>query len=213
MQIRGFRLIAGIVVLMFVAAGVAHAGTKTFKCSASGSGVTAPGDLDGDSCFTAVNGATVCTDTSASSNFSGDCSPGGGFTGQNLVEYDLVSGTGCNILGTTVPGIASCAFPGSSEQGCLAQSVGGNEVDRASASGDLTFSTVSSTTLCLDLSNGPPFNTAGTSTTTITGGTGKNAGATGTSNATFHGQILSTDPAFHGLSWSESTSTGTITTP
>jgi hypothetical protein len=142
-----------------------------------------------------------------------NCSPGGGFTGQDLLEYDLVSGTGYNILGTTVPGIASCTFPDGSEQGCLAQSVGGNEVTRSSASGDLVFSTVSKNTLCLDLSNGPPFNTAGISTTTITGGTGKNAGATGTSKSTFHGQILSADPAFHGLSWFESTSSGTITTP
>jgi hypothetical protein len=213
MRKGAFRLFGGIAILMLLAGGAAHAGTKTFKCTSSGSSVNVEGDLDADSCFTAANGATVCTDNSSSATFSGSCSPGGAFTGQNLVEYDFVPGTSsCNILGTMVPGFTSCTLAGTSEQGCLFKPVAGNEVDRASASGDLTFSTYSSGTDCLDLSSGP-FNFAGTLTITITGGTGKNAGATGTANVTFHGQLLSADPVGNGLTWSVANSTGTITTP
>jgi hypothetical protein len=191
----------------------AEAGTKKFKCSASGSFVDIPIDLDSDSCFPATNGALVCTDHSGNANFSGQCSPGGGFTGQNIVEYDPVSGTSCNILGTVVPGIASCTLAGSSEQGCEFQSVGGSEeVDRDTSSGDLTFVTVSAT-LCVDASSGPPFNFTGSINNTITGGTGKNAGASGTASGTFHGQTLTEDAAGHGFGWFESSSTTTITTP
>ena len=214
MQKGAFRLFGGLAMLMLLAGGTAHAGTKTFKCSSSGSSVNVEGDLDADSCFTAANGATVCTDDSSSSNFSGSCSPGGAVTGQNLVEYDFVPGTSnCNILGTLVPGFTSCTLTGTSEQGCLLKPAAGNEVDRDSVSGDLTFSTTSSGTDCLDLSIGPPFNFAGAVTNTITGGTGKNTGATGTANVTFHGQLLSADPVGNGLAWSVANSTGTITTP
>ena len=126
MQIRGFKLLLGIVVLMFVAAGVAHAGTKDFKASFSGTTVAVPIDLDGNSCFTAVNGATVCTDTSGYANYSGRLSPGGGFTGQNIGEYVFVPGSGsCNIFGTSYPGLTSCTLAGSSETGCEFQLVGG----------------------------------------------------------------------------------------
>src|SRR5262245_58892432 len=170
-----------------LASGRAEAKTKHFKCSVSGSGVDIPIDLDSDSCFAAPNGATVCTDYSGNSSFAGKCSPGERFTGQNITEYDPVPGTGCNILGTVVPGIASCTLAGSSEQGCEFQSVGGAEVDRGEPSGDLTFVTVSAATLCVDLSSGPPFNFTGSSTLTITGGTGKNVGETGTASGTFHG--------------------------
>ncbi len=213
MQIRAIRLFAWLVALMFVASGAARAGTKVENCTASGSGVSLPVDLDSDSCFTASNGATVCTDSSGYDNFSGECSPGGRFTGQGLVEVDPVSGSGCNIAGTTVPGIASCTLAGSSEQGCQFQLVGGSEARRDTVSGDLTFYSFSTdSSLCADLSSGPPFNFTSSEKATITGGTGKNAGVSGTETGTGHGQILTSDVAGHGLSWEESSFTDTITT-
>jgi predicted ATPase len=44
-------------------------------------------------------------------------------------------------------------------------------------------------------------------------GTGRNTGATGVINFTGHGQVLTLDAAFHGLSWLESSFTGTINRP
>jgi hypothetical protein len=174
--------------------------------------------MDGDSCFTATNGAPICTDTSSRFIAGITCSAGNGTanvtksTGDNLSEYDLVPVTsgGCNISGTTEP-FASCTLANSSEQGCEFKSVGDTEVDRDSSTGDLTFST-DSATLCLDLSSGPPFNYTGTANVTITGGTGNNTGATGTGTGSFHGQVLTSDPAGHGIGWGESTSNVTITT-
>jgi len=92
-------LFGGIAVLGLLAGGVAHAGTQAFTATASGSDVDLPIDLDSDSCFTAPNGARVCTDCSGHDTFAGQRSPGGRFTGQNVSEYDPVSGTGCNIIG------------------------------------------------------------------------------------------------------------------
>ena len=46
----------------------------------------------------------------------------------------------------------------------------------------------------------------------ITGGTGKNAGATGTETATGNGQTLTSDAAGHGLAWFVVPFTDTITT-
>jgi hypothetical protein len=212
MQIRGFKLFAGIVVLMFVAGGVAHAGTQKFTSTSSGTTVDIPIDPDSDSCFAAPSGAVVCTDYSAYFNFSQKRSPGGNFTSQSVFEFDPVSGTSCNIGGTVVPGIASCTLAGSSEQGCKLQAVGGAQVDRDNSTGDLLFSTLVAT-VCIDLSSGPPFNITASGTETITGGTGKNAGATGTSTATTHGQVLTSDAAGHGIGWFEGSSSGTITRP
>src|SRR5579863_2403831 len=212
MQIRRFKLFGGIAVLTLLAGGVAHAGTQKVTSTSSGITVNIPIDVDSDSCFAAPNGAIVCTDYSAYFNFSGKESPGGGFTGQSVFEFDVVSGTSCNIGGTIVPGIASCTLAGSSEQGCELQAVGGAEVERDNSTGDLLFKTLVAT-VCLDLSSGPPFNITASGTETIAGGTGKNAGATGTSTATTHGQVLTSDAAGHGIGWFEGTSTGTITTP
>jgi hypothetical protein len=168
--------------------------------------------MDSDSCFTTSTGATVCTDSSGYGNLSGECSPGGRFTAQGLVEWDPVPGSGCNIAGTTVP-VASCTLAGSSEQGCEFQLVGASDVSRDAVSGDLTFSTFSTDSrLCADLSSGPPFNFTSSYKGTITGGTGKNAGASGTVTGGDHGQLLTLDAAGHGLSWEESTFTDTITT-
>ena len=211
MQIRAIRLFGWVVALMLVASGAARAGTKVENCTGSGSAVSIPVDMDSDSCFTASTGATVCTDSSGYGNLSGECSPGGRFTAQGLVEWDPVPGSGCNIAGTTVP-IASCTLAGSSEQGCEFQLVGASDVRRDTVSGDLTFFTFSTDSrLCADLSSGPPFNFTSSYKGTITGGTGKNAGASGTLTGGDHGQLLTFDAAGHGLSWAESTFTDTIT--
>jgi hypothetical protein len=95
----------------------------------------------------------------------------------------------------------------------LFQSVGAAEVDRDNSSGDLTFVTSAATCVCFDLSHQPPLNFTGRGTGTITGGTGKNAGITGTSKFTFHGQILTADAAGHAFVWSEGTSTERINRP
>jgi hypothetical protein len=212
MQIRAIRLMPWIVALMLVASGGALAGTKVENCTGSGSAVSIPVDMDSDSCFTASTGATVCTDSSGYANLSGECSPGGRFTAQGLVEWDPVPGSGCNIAGTTVP-IASCTLAGSSEQGCEFQLVGASNVRRDVVSGDLTFFTFSTDSrLCVDLSSGPPFNFTSNYKGTVTGGTGKNAGASGTITGGDHGQLLTSDAAAHGLSWEESSFTETITT-
>jgi hypothetical protein len=213
MQIRIFKCFAGLVAVTFAFAvrGVAYAHTTSFTCHASGTAVSVPVDIDSDSCFTAENGATVCTDTSGYGNFGFKCSPGGRGTGTNVFEFKPVSGSGCNILGTAEP-IASCTLANSSEAGCEFQSVvGGAEVDRNDNTGDLTFATAN-ITLCLDLSSGPPFNFTASANDTITGGTGANTGATGSATAQVDGQILIDDLAGHAYSWSEGTSTGTITT-
>jgi hypothetical protein len=61
--------------------------------------------------------------------------------------------------------------------------------------------------------SGPLFNLTASFKETITGGTGKNAGATGTETGTLHGQSFEIDPADNSLAWSEVSFTGTITTP
>jgi hypothetical protein len=198
---------------MSLVVGVAHPETVKFKATNSGTGINVPIDLDSDSCFRAANNATVCTDLSLYDNFAGMKSPGGSFTGQNVVEVEPVSGTGCNIFGSIVSGIASCTLAGSSERGCELQQVGGSEVIRDSSSGDLLFLTNKSGTVCVDLSSGPPFNSTFSGTDIITGGTGRNAGATGTRTGKGHGQILTLDAAGHGLSWLDASFTGTINRP
>jgi hypothetical protein len=212
MQIRLFGLFTSIAVLMLVTSKVADAGTIKYKGSYSGSGVDVPVDLDSNSCFTAANGATVCTDTSTYVNLTGSNFPGGGITAQDISEFAPVPGTSCNIEGTMVPGIAGCTLAGSSEQGCEYKSVGDTEIDRDNLTGDLLFFTRSDT-ICLDLSSGPPFDDTGTFNGTITGGTGKFAGATGTKTGTIHAQQLTLDAAGHGLVAVESSYTGTITLP
>ena len=112
-----------------------------------------------------------------------------------------------------MPGIASCTLAGSSEQGCLTRGVGLSEVNRDSSSGELLFLTLANSTLCIDLSSGSPFNFTLTNNETITGGTGKYAGATGTRTYAGNGQALTSDAAGNGLGWFALTFTETITTP
>src|SRR5262245_13623719 len=192
--------------------GRAEAGTKTLKCKASGAYVDVPIDPDSDSCFVAQNGATVCTDYSSHSNYSRFCSPGGRGTGQRLAEFDPVPGSGCNIAGTVVPGIASSTCADLRTHGCALNAVDGSDIWQQTSTGDLTFSTVSETN-CTDLSSGPPFNFTGSFEEPIIGGTGTNAGATGTRSGTYRGQTLTLDAALHGAGWFEVNWTETITTP
>jgi len=206
-RVRVLRGLAGVMALIFAASGVVHPATKTITGKLSGTNVAVPLDLDGDSCFTAANGATICTDSSAYSNEAGKSSDSGSFTAQGVEEVRLVPGSGC-----IVPGFASCTLAGSSVQGCAVRTVRREIVYRDSSSGDLLF-TSGSGTGCIDLSSGPPFNITGSGTETIIGGTGKNAGATGRLITTGHGQQLLFDPATHGFGWQEVTISGTINRP
>jgi hypothetical protein len=212
MQKGALRLFCGVAVLGLLAGGIAHAGTQKFTSSSSGTTANIPLDLDADSCTTS-GGVTVCTDFSVYFTFSSKATGtiGGDSTDQAVEEYDPVSGSGCNIMGALVP-IASCTLTGSSETGCEFKSVGSAIVYRANATGDLIFET-ESTTVCDDLSSGPPFNVTAAANGTITGGTGKFSSATGTFTAAAHGQVLVSDPAGHGFGWFVGSSTGTVTTP
>jgi hypothetical protein len=214
MQTRNaFTILVGVAVLTFVPASTSHAAkhSNQFKSSFSGTDVNIPLDLDADSCTTS-GGVTVCTDFSAYFTDSGKATGTiGGFTDQAVEEFDPVSGSGCTILGSPAP-IAGCTLTGSSETGCEFKTVGGAIVLRANATGDLLFETESST-LCLDLSSAPPFNGTADAHGTITGGTGKFSGATGTFTTAVHGQTLVSDPAGHSFGGFEGSSTGTITTP
>lgn len=212
MQKAALRLFAGMTVLIFVVGGVVHAGTKRFKASISGTTVNIPLDLDADSCTTS-GGLTVCTDFSTyfTSSAKATGSIGGANTGQAVEEYDRVSGSGCTIMGAPAP-IAGCTLRGSRETGCEFKSVASAIVLRAMATGDLIFET-QSTTVCEDLSSGPPFNVTAAAHGTITGGTGKFSGATGTFTAAARGQVLVSDPAGHGFGWFAASSIGTVTTP
>ena len=212
MQKGAFRLFGGLAMLMLLAGGAAYAGTQSFKSSASGTTANIPLDPDSDSCTTS-GGVTVCSDFSVYFNYASKATGtiGGDSTDQAVEEYDPVSGSGCKIMGASVA-IAGCTLTGSSETGCEFKSVSSAIVYRANATGDLLFET-ESTTVCEDLSSGPPFNVTAAAHGTITGGTGKFSGATGTFTAAAHGQVLVADPAGHGFGWFVGNSTGTITTP
>ncbi|SRR6266851_9464731 len=115
-RVRAFRELAFIVALMLLAGGVAHARTKRVTGTVGGTGVTVPLDLDNDSCFIALNGATVCTDSSAYVNKAGKSSDSGSFTAQGVFEAELVPGTGCNIGGTPLP-FAGCTLAAVANRG------------------------------------------------------------------------------------------------
>jgi hypothetical protein len=215
MQTRNALMLSvGIAVLTFVPASISHAAKQSqkFTTTESGTTVNIPLDLDADSCTT-TGGVTVCTDFSVyfTNSTKGTGALGGDSTAQAVEEYDPVSGSGCSIFGSPAP-IAGCTLAGSSATGCEFKSVGSAIVLRSNATGDLLFET-ESTTVCEDLSSGPPFNVTAAAEGTITGGTGKFSGATGTFTAVAHGQVLLSDPTGHGFGWFEGSSTGTITTP
>jgi hypothetical protein len=211
MQKRVLRLFSGIVVLV-LASRVVQAGTNNVTCNSTGTTFNVPIDTDKDSCFTAPNGATDCSDTSRDSNFSATCDSGSKFTGRSLTEYDAVPGEGCNIMGKVAPGMASCFLDDTNEPGCKFKTVGGDEVDTDST-GDMLFLTTPFSDVCIDLSSGPPFKATAIFGEKIIEGTGKNAGATGTRNGLLIGQLLTLDAAGHGLSTFSTRFTDTITTP
>ena len=216
MQARNaLTILVGVAVLTFVPASTSHAkkSPQKFTISITGTDVDIPLDLDADSCTT-TGGVTVCTDFSAyfTSWGKGTGALGGANTGQAVEEFDPVSGTGCTFLGSSLP-IAGCTLTGTSETGCEFKTVGSSaSVSRDSATGSLLFETESST-VCFDFSSGPPFNGTADANGTITGGTGKFSGATGTFTTSVHGQTLVQDPAGHGFGWFEGSTTGTITMP
>ncbi len=204
-------IVVGVALLALTQSDAAAAKTSTFTFTFSGSGVQVPVDIDGNGCIT-TNGLFICPADSALTTSGGTALKGpepGPNTAQSVTETVPAPGTGCSFN----PGsIQSCTI-GSATDGCLFNFVGGNAVTRNTASGDLVFESITSGTLCINVSGAPPWNFEGQEAWTITGGTGKVNGASGSFSETFQGQILQNDPAGHGLAWSNGSGTGTITVP
>ena len=211
-------VILAVAVLFFPTSRRAEAAGQSlkFKGTFSGSSANIPLDIDVDSCTT-TGGVTVCTDMSALGSLAGKQSGGieaGHFTFQGVSETDAVAGTGCLLSPTQ----QSCTL-GSVTNACEYQYVGGSGATRFSSTGDILTSTLTSGTLCIDYSNGTgttiqlPFNVTGSDTSNLTGGSGKFAGATGTSTSQFNGQVLSADFQGHAFSWSQGSYEGTVVKP
>jgi hypothetical protein len=212
-------VIVAVALLFFPASrrAVAAGNSLNFKGTFSGSTASIPLDIDVDSCTT-TGGVTVCTDLSGLATNGGKQSGGieaGDFTGQGVTEIDAVAGTGCLLSPTA---IQSCTL-GSVTNACEYQYVGGSSATRFSSTGDISTQTLTSGTLCIDFSNGTgttiqlPFDFAGSETYNLTGGSGKFAGATGTSTSQFTGQVLSADFQGHAFSWSQGSYQGTAIKP
>jgi hypothetical protein len=211
------RLTFSTILMMVLALslGVYEAGAKTSKSKSfsgtdSGTGVTVPLDIDNDSCTTTA--PFVCTDLSSYANVAGVSKGGfrpGSFTRQGVSEITGVPGTGCLIDPTT---IKSCTL-GASTNACEFTFEGGSYASRDDKTGDLLFGFVTpGGSECIDFST-TPFNFSGSADVTITGGTGKLAGVTGTLTDTFSGQEMSSDSQGHGFSWFTESFTGTETRP
>jgi hypothetical protein len=188
------------------------AGTFNFQSTGSASSVNVPIDLDGSNCGP-VNGVTMCPADSAlgtaggtSRGFAADSGP---FTYQTVSEYVPMPGTGCSFAPTTQQG---CTI-GAVADGCLFVEVGASIVSRNTSTGDLAFAKDTSASYCGNFDTPLPWSFEGQSQSTITGGTGHLANATGSYSTTFQGQILTSDPAGHGISWNRATSKGSITVP
>jgi hypothetical protein len=207
--IRIALLISAVAILLSLASQRVEAAGNEFTSTFSGTFVTTALDLDGDSC---TGTPSVCTDLSYLDSIAGKTSGGiggGQFTGQSVVELQPVPGTGCAFALTT---IKSCTL-GSVTNACEFQSVGvGSKADRYSSTGDILTGSipVGGETLCFDSSTG---NHAGSASGSITGGSGKFAGATGTFTESFNGKTLSSDPQGHGFGWFQAELTGTVTRP
>jgi hypothetical protein len=204
-------VIFAVVMLLSLASQRVEAAGKSlkFKSTFSGTSVSTALDLDGDSC---TGTPPVCTDLSDLLTFAGKQSGGievGQFTGQGVSEIDPVSGTGCLIA----PGaIKSCTL-GAVTNACEFQKVGVESiVVRYSSSGDILTGIVPSGggTACIDFSTG---NFAGSDSGSLTGGSGKFAGVTGTFTTSFNGQTLSSDPQGHSFGWFQATLKGTMIKP
>ena len=163
---------------------------------------------DGDSC---TGTPPVCTDLSRLDTIAGKTSggiAGGQSTGQSVVELEGVPGAGCAIA----PTIKGCTL-GAEVNACEFQSVGvGTKADRYSSTGDILTGIIppGGETLCFDSATG---NHAGSATGSITGGSGKFAGVTGTFTESFNGKTLSSDPQGHSFGWFQAQLTGTVTGP
>jgi len=204
-------LVLGLAVM--VTAGGAEAKTFKIKTTVSGSGASVPLDLTGDSC-TVVGNVEVCTATSSLTTYAGKGSGGppgttGAFTGQGISQTVPVAGVGCSFAPDT---IKACTI-GSNQAGCQytyvsVDGVGGTFANRLTSSGDLAFGYLTGGSYCYDGTNGT---FEGTQQFETTGGTGKFAGYTGTSTATFNGAVLLFDAANNDFTWFQQNSTGTLT--
>ena len=197
--IRIVLLISAVAILLSLASQRVDAAGNEFTSTFSGTFVTTAFDLDADS----------GTDLSFVDTIAGKTSGGGQFTGQSVVELDPVPGTGCAFALTT---IKSCTL-GSVTNACEFQSVGvGSKADRYSSTGDILTGTIppGGETLCFDSVTG---NHAGSASGSITGGSGKFAGVTGTFTESFSGKTLSSDPQGHSFGWFQAQLTGTVTGP
>ena len=203
-------IVVGIALLVLTQSDAA-AKNYAIASTTSGSSAQVSIDLDGNNCVTA-NGLFICPADSALSTDGGNASKGpetGPFTAQDVSEAIPASGTGCSYN----PGsIQSCTI-GSATDGCLFNYVGGSGVTRNTASGDLSFASLTSGTLCINVNGALPWNFAGQEVWTITGGTGKVSGISGSFTSTFTGQVLQNDPAGHGMSWFASSNTGNAAVP
>jgi hypothetical protein len=207
--IRIALLISAVAILLSLASQRVEAAGNEFTSTFSGTFVTTALDLDGDSC---TGTPPVCTDLSFLDTIAGKTSGGiggGQFTGQSVVELEGVSGTGCLIASNT---IKSCTL-GAAANACEFQSVGvGSKADRYSSTGDILTGIVppGGETLCVDFSTG---NHAGSASGSITGGSGKFAGVTGTFTESFNGKTLSSDSQGHAFGWFQAELTGTVAKP
>jgi hypothetical protein len=205
--IRIALLISAVAILLSVANKRVEAGGNGFTSTFSGTFVTTDLDLDAVSCT-----GNVCTDLSYLDTIAGKTSggiEGGQFTGQSVVELAPVSGTGCAFATMTIQG---CTL-GTVTNACEFQSVGpGSKADRYGSTGDILTGSipVGGETLCFDSATG---NHAGSVSGSITGGSGKFAGVTGTFMESFHGKTLASDPQGHGFGWFQAELNGTVIKP
>jgi hypothetical protein len=199
-------VVFAVAVFSFLAARTVQAGTShPFHGTLSGSGASITMDIDNDACGTSF----ICTELSGFNTEAGTVIGGiepGPFTGQDVSEVDPVPGTGCFFDPTH---IQACTL-GTVTNACKFQFVGGAGVARTSSTGDILTSKLVSGTECLDVSHGLPFNFAGSTTGTLTGGSGAFAGATGTLHNRFSGQVLTDDFNGHGFAWFQASFSGTI---
>jgi hypothetical protein len=207
--IRIALLISAVAILLSLASQRVEAAGNEFTSTFSGTFVTTAFDLDGDSC---AGTPPVCTDLSFLDTIAGKTSGGiggGQFTGQSVVELQPVPGTGCAFALNT---IQSCTL-GAVTNACEFRSVGvGSKADRYSSTGDILTGIVppGGETLCFDSSTG---NHAGSATGSITGGSGKFAGVTGTFTESFNGKTLGSDPQGHSFGLFQAELTGTVIEP
>jgi hypothetical protein len=209
--------IAVAVALLALTQADAAAGTASYTFTVSGTAAQVPIDLDGNgsSCTTvpAAVPFTLCPADSAMTTSGGNTvgkkpNESGPWTAQAVTEIVAAPGTGCSYSGS----IQGCPID-SVSNGCLFNYVGGNSVTRFTETGDLNFHSITSGTLCINVSGALPWDFEGQLQATTTGGTGALSGASGSFSETFRGQVLQNDPAGHGMSWTTGSGTGTLTVP